>query len=35
VGTSGANQGKDYPTPMAIEIYQPLENIGPTYTGGS
>jgi len=35
VGTSGANQGEDDafdPQPMAIGIYQPLENIGPAYS---
>jgi len=32
VGTSGANQGEDDPQPMAIEIYQPFENIGLAYS---
>ena len=31
-GTSGANQIEDDPQPMAIEIYQYLENIGPAYS---
>jgi len=30
-GTSGGNQGEDEPQPMAIELYNPLENIRPTY----
>ena len=31
-GTSGANPGENDPQPMAIEIYQPLENTRPTYS---
>jgi len=29
VGTSGGNQEEDEPQPMTIELYNPLENIGP------
>jgi len=32
VGTNGGNQGEDEPHPMAIEIYNPHENTGPTYS---
>ena len=31
-GTSGGNQEEDEPQPMAIELYNPLENTGPTYS---
>jgi len=31
-GTSGGNQGEDEPQAMAIELYNPLENIGPAYS---
>ena len=31
-GTSGGNQGEDEPQPMAIELYNPLENTGPAYS---
>jgi len=31
-GTRGGNQGVDEPQPVAIEIYNPPENIGPTYS---
>ena len=30
-GTSGGNQEEDEPQPMAIELYNPPENTGPTY----
>jgi len=29
-GTSGGNPGEDEPQPMAIELYNPQENTGPT-----
>jgi len=31
-GISGGNQEEDEPQPMAIELYNPLENTGPTYS---
>ena len=31
-GTSEGNQGEDEPQPMAIELYNPLENTGPPYS---
>jgi len=32
VGTSGGNQGEDELQPIAIEVYNPPENIGPAYS---
>jgi len=31
-GTNGGNQEEDEPQPMAIELYNPPENTGPTYS---
>ena len=31
-GTSGGNQEEDEPQPMAIELYNPPKNTGPTYS---
>ena len=31
-GTNGGNQDEDEPQPMAIELYNPLENAGPAYS---